>query len=120
MYVLFGIDGSDPALDALEVTVERARATGDDLTVAVYATGETEAGDVAARVRDRLATLSFEASVRVIEDDPGGRLVELADSNDYDRIVLPGSERSPMGKIRLDRVAEFVLLNAPASVTLLR
>lgn len=120
MYVLLGIDGNDPALEALERTVERARAAGDDLIVAVYATGEADPADAEAQIRDRLETLSFEAGVRLIEDDPGGRLVELVDSDDFDRIVIPGGHRSPLGKIRLDHVAEFVLLNANASVTLLR
>ena len=120
MKVLLGMGGREDGFAALEVTLSRTREAGDDLTVAVYATGEVDPAETAAEIRDRLETLSFEASVRPIEEDPGGRLVELVDSDDFDRIVLSGGQRSPLGKIRLDRVAEFVLLNANASVTLLR
>jgi nucleotide-binding universal stress UspA family protein len=53
-------------------------------------------------------------------EDPAGRLVELAETEGFDRIAIPGGERSPLGKIQLDSVAEFVLLNATTTVTLIR
>ena len=55
-----------------------------------------------------------------VEGDPGAMLVEIADGEGYDQIVLGGGERSPMGKIRVGQVAEFVVLNAETSVTLVR
>lgn len=119
MHLLFGIGDADDAMEALDATVERARAVGDTLTVAVY-DEEGAAEDIAASVRDRLATLEFEATVRTLDGEPGGQLVELADRDDVDRIVLPGGTRSPLGKIRLDRATEFVLLNANTTVTLIR
>mgnify|MGYP000406165093 CR=1 FL=1 len=122
MNLLLGIGASDDAGAALEAVVGRAREAGDDLTVAVYA-GDDEGDDVAAverRVRDHLAELGFEARVERVEGDPGSQLIELADAGDYDRLVIPGGTRSPMGKVRLSDAAEFVLLNARSSVTLLR
>jgi nucleotide-binding universal stress UspA family protein len=122
MKLLLGIGASDDAGAALEAVVGRAREAGDDLTVAVYA-GDGEGDGVAAverRVRDHLAELGFEARVERVEGDPGSQLVELADAGDYDRLVIPGGTRSPMGKVRLSDAAEFVLLNARSSVTLLR
>ena len=47
-------------------------------------------------------------------------LLELADDGGYDRIVLPGGRRSPLGKIQLGSTLEFVLLNAQTTVTLVR
>jgi nucleotide-binding universal stress UspA family protein len=119
MHLLLGVGDTDDGLRALETTVSRARDTGDDLTVAVYS-DDGSVDDLVASVRDRLDTLEFEAAVEVLEGDPGGQLVELAERDAIDRIVLPGGHRSPLGKIRLDRVTEFVLLNASISVTLLR
>jgi nucleotide-binding universal stress UspA family protein len=120
MHLLLGVGDADDGLRALEETVARARAAGDEVTVAVYSTDETSTDAVRAAVRDRLDDLEFDAAIETIEDDPTGRLVELSETADIDRIVLPGGERSPLGKIRLDRVAEFVLLNATTTVTLLR
>ncbi|MFB6298282.1 MAG: universal stress protein [Salinirussus sp.] len=123
MHVLLGVGAGDD-LSALDATVARAREAGDDLTVAVYAPDDDDGGgglDAAGdRVRKRLDELAFEAAIRRIEGDPGGRLVELAADEGYDRIVLPGGKRSPLGKITLGEVAEFVLLNARTSVTLIR
>lgn len=120
MKLLLGI-GADDDLSALDATVARAREAGDDLTVAVY----TEAGDgdslsTDGRVRSRLDELDFSAGVRQVQSNPGSRLVELAADGGYDRIVLSGGQRTPMGKISLGKTAEFVLLNARTSVTLIR
>jgi len=46
--------------------------------------------------------------------------VTIANQESFDRIVLGSGERSPLGKIQLGSVAEFVLLNAQTSVTLVR
>lgn len=120
MRVLAGIDGSDRGLETLDVAVERAQQAGDDLTVAVYAHDENSLADAEGAVRDRLATLGVDVPVEVIDGDPGSQLVELAEREDYDRIVLTGGRVSPLGKINLAGVHEFVLLNARATVTLIR
>lgn len=118
MRFLVGVDGSDRSLQALTEAVERAGA-GDSVTVAVYADGG-DIADVEARVSDRLSELDTRAEVRQLAGDPGSRLVDLAEREGYDRIVLAGGHRSPLGKIQLDSVVEFVLLNARTSVTLIR
>lgn len=120
MEVLLGLDGSTPAERALERTVERAREAGDSITVVVYA--GPEGADLAAleeRARDRLAAAGFEPDVRRLETDPGAGILELAEAG-YDSIVLGGGRVSPMGKIRLDEVLEFVIANARTTVTLVR
>jgi len=120
MQVLVGVGGGDHSFQALAETVERARTAGDDLTVAVYADGEHSLSEVRDRVHDRLDGLSAEAPIRTIEGDPGSSLVALAEDGEFDRIALAGGTRSPLGKIQLDPVSEFVLLNAPMTVTLIR
>ncbi|MFC7132905.1 MULTISPECIES: universal stress protein [Salinibaculum] len=120
MHILLGIGDADDGLRALERVVSRAQTAGDDLTVAVYGDGATPVDELVARVHDRLDDLDFDAAVEEVDGDPGGKIVELAEREAVDRIALPGGERSPLGKIRLDRVTEFVLLNASISVTLIR
>jgi len=118
MRLLVGVDGSDLSLEALAETVERARAD-DEVTVAVYTT-DGDPDDVGRRVSDLLEPRSVDATVRHLTGDPGSQLVELAERESHDRIVLAGGHRSPLGKIQLDSVVEFTLLNARTSVTLIR
>jgi nucleotide-binding universal stress UspA family protein len=122
MKLLLGVGAGDDAGAALEAVVSRAREADDDLTVAVYAGdgADRDVETVERRVRDHLDDLRFGARVEQVDGDPGSQLVELAETGDYDRLVIPGGTRSPMGKIRLSDAAEFVLLNARSSVTLLR
>jgi nucleotide-binding universal stress UspA family protein len=120
MRVLVGVDDRDHAISALDRTIQRARDAGDEVTVAVYTASGGQLDDVEQRVRDRLDAQSSDASVEPIETRAGSRLVELAEDGEFDRIVLPGGHRSPLGKIQLDSTTEFVLLNARTTVTLIR
>ena len=123
MNILLGVGGGDRSFRALEETVQRVRAAGDELTVAVYSDGEDDdrtLAAVATAVRERLEELDFEAPLRHIEGDPGSTLVAIAEDEGFDRIALAGGHRSPLGKIQLDPVSEFVLLNASTTVTLVR
>lgn len=121
MHILLGVGGNDLSFQALEETVQRARAAGDDLTVAIYSDEEgVSLSDIEDRVRERLDRLEFDAPVRQIEGSPGSSLLALAENEGFDRIALAGGERSPLGKIQLDPISEFVLLNATTTVTLVR
>jgi nucleotide-binding universal stress UspA family protein len=121
MNVLLGMGGSPDGFDALEETLARAREAGDDLTVAVLDTSEDyDVEAVAAKSRDRLAEAGVEAEVHRFAGHPGSQLTQLAEREGFDRIVIGGGQRSPMGKIELGEVAEFVLLNADTTVTLVR
>ena len=122
MQVLLGIGGSEDAFRALARTVERVRDTGDALTVAVLENPVVEAdlGAVADRVRAELEAADVEADVRELEGAPGPALVTLAETEGYDEIVLGGGQESPMGKIDVGRIAEYVVLNATVTVTLVR
>jgi nucleotide-binding universal stress UspA family protein len=121
MKVLFGLQANGDAR-ALEGIVDRIRSVEDDLTVAVLEDpdGEGSMADTEATVRDLLDGRLPGAEIRRVDGHPGSRLVEIAESEGFDRIVLGGGEQSPMGKIRIGSIAEFVLLNSHVSVTLLR
>ncbi|PSP44160.1 universal stress protein [Halobacteriales archaeon QH_10_70_21] len=122
MDLLLGIGDSEDSFRALEETIERAREAGDTLTIAIVEDpdSETGTGDVESRVDEALAEASVEAEVKTLTGHPGSQLLELAEREGYDRIVLGGGETSPLGKVQLGSVAEFVLLNARTTVTLVR
>lgn len=122
MKVLLGMGGSDDSFRALERTIERAREAGDELTVAVVENPESAPSpeEVEHRVRETLSDAEIDADVRLLEGHPGSRLAEHAEREGYGRIVLGGGETSPLGKVQLGSIAEFVLLNANTSVTLVR
>jgi nucleotide-binding universal stress UspA family protein len=122
MKLLLGIGGSDDSIRALERAVDRAAETGDDLTVAILRNPATEVDppEIESRVQAVLNEAGVEATIRHLDGDPGSELVDLAEREGYDRIVLGGGETSPMGKIKLGSIAEFVLLNSHVSVTLVR
>ena len=122
MKVLLGIGGSEDSLNALEKTVSRAVEAGDELTVAVVENPESdrEQSAVVAAAREALEEAGLPADVRELSGDPGSSIVELAEREEFDQIVLGGGERSPMGKIRLGHIAEFVIVNSRVTVTLVR
>ena len=122
MDLLLGIGGSEDSFRALEETIERAVEAGDALTVAIVENpeSETDIEEIRDRVEAALSAASFDAEVRTLSGHPGSQLLELAEREGYDRIVLGGGETSPLGKVELGSIAEFVLLNARTTVTLVR
>ena len=122
MDVLLGIVGSDESVRALRETIERTREAGDDLTIAIVE--KPEAGRSAAEVHDEAKALveeaEIDASFEQLEGDPGSALVEFAERGEFDQLVIGGGKQSPMGKIRIGPITEFVLLNATTSVKLVR
>jgi nucleotide-binding universal stress UspA family protein len=120
--LLLGVGGTDDGIRALEDTLDRVRETGDTLAVAVFENpaSESKPDEVEADVRERLAAAGVEASVHRLSGHPGSELIGLAEREGFERIVLGGGERSPMGKVQVGSVAQFVVVNAPVSVTLIR
>lgn len=121
MHVLVGVEGSDESRRALERTIDRAEEAGDELAVAVFAQGEQSLDDVEQFARNRLTETALPWSIeRVDEDHPASRIVELAEDGPYDQLAIGGGRRSPMGKLELGSITEFVLLNARLTVRLER
>lgn len=122
MKVLLGIGGSEDSMEALRRTVERAQGAGDDLTVAILDNPESDRtyDEIEAEVQATLDEAGCDADIRHLEGDPGSELVSAAELGDFDEVVIGGGQQSPMGKIRLGPIAEFVLLNSHVTVTLVR
>ena len=122
MNVLLGIGGTDESIRALEATIERTQTVGDDLTVAVVEKPEAKRSqeEMCEEARRRLEDADVDADVEALEGDPGSALVEFAERGEFDQLVIGGGTRSPMGKIRIGPITEFVLLNATTTVKLIR
>lgn len=122
MRVLLGVGGSSDSVAALDRTIERAEVAGDELTVAILDNPKSERSveRVTELARDRLDESPIDATIKQLNGDPGPALVELADKGDYEQVVLGGGKRSPMGKLTVGPIAEFVLMNGEVTVTLVR
>lgn len=122
MNVLLGIGGSEDSFTALEKALARVLEAGDTLTIAIVENPASDPtpGDIESRVGTALSEAGLDADIVRLEGHPGSRLTEYAEEGGFDRIVLGGGETSPLGKVQLGSIAEFVLLNATTSVTLIR
>ncbi|MDG5758795.1 universal stress protein [Natronococcus sp. A-GB1] len=122
MNVLLGLAGSDESITALRRTIERTDAVGDDLTVAVLEKADTERSqdEMYRQAEKLLSEADLDAEIERLEGDPGASLVNYAEQGEFDQLVIGGGTISPMGKIQLGSIAEFVLLNAPTTVKLVR
>lgn len=122
MRVLCGVGGAEDSVAALDRAVSRAVAAGDELTVAVVENPDSPraAETVVGLARERLAAAGLEPDLRRLSGRAGPALVELAERGGYDELVVGGGERTPMGKLTVGPIAEFVLLNGDVTVTLVR
>jgi len=122
MRTLLGIGGSEDSLYALEVAIDRAKEAGDDLTIAIVENPEASLteSEIRDRVAEALSDAEFDAEITALSGHPGSQLVDLAERGSFDRIALGGGETSPLGKVQLGEISEFVLLNAQTTVTLVR
>lgn len=121
MHVLVGVEGSEESRIALDRAVERAQAADDQLTVAVFTKEEQSIEAIESWVTDRLDAGGIDAEIERLETDhPASELVELAETGGFDQLVIGGGQQSPMGKLVLGSITEFVLLNAQLTVRLER
>ncbi|WP_135662969.1 universal stress protein [Halorhabdus rudnickae] len=122
MEVLVGVGGTGRSFEALESTVERAKQADDELTVAVF--DDPSAGLTRAQVRDRVREIVTERGVdpplMEVDGDPGSQLVQIAETGGFNQLVIGNGARTPMGKIQLDSIAQFVLFNSHVTVKLVR
>ena len=119
MNVLLGVGSPNDSPAAIERAIRRATRVGNELTVAIL-DPETATDELEATVTATLDEHDITASTRYVEGQPGSELVDIAESEGFDEIVLAGGQTSPMGKITIDKTVEFVVLNAHTTVTLVR
>lgn len=120
MKVLLGVGGGDDSRRALDRTVERTLEANDELTVGVFGSHGKPIADVERTVQRRLEEVDLDVEIRRIDEHPASKLIEIAETEGFDQLVIGGGQRSPMGKIELGSITEFVLLNAQVTVRLER
>ncbi len=142
MTVLVAYDGSDPAVAAVEYAIEEhADKEIVLLRVVEIASGMTDAGLnlIQERFREKPEKLRKEAREKVAEDisdlfedagleyetaivfgDPAREIVDYAEQNDIDQIVIGSHGRSGVSRILLGSVGEKVVRRAPMPVTVVR
>lgn len=122
MDVVVGLGVFEESVQALDRTIERARTADDSVTVAVLdvPTREQPLSTVVRRVREYLGDVDVPIDVRPLEGTPGPALVTFAEEGAFDQVVLANTKRTPMGKIQVSELTEFVLLNSQVTVILVR
>jgi len=137
MRVLVPVDGSDPADAALEYTLEQF---GDEEITALYVVdpvdgattwGPGSGDDWLAAAEERAEGLLEEAAARAagagvdIETDstvgrPARTIVEYADEEGFDHIVVGSHGREGISRVLLGSVAETVVRRSSVPVTVAR
>lgn len=126
MKILVGYEKSKVAEEALKVGLKQARAFKAELFIVTVLeqSRELQKDDIES-AEDRLEKLKrihniddlvceTDASVSVLS--PGEYLVEFAQDNSIDEIVIGVKRRSKVGKFVFGSNAQFVILNAPCPV----
>lgn len=138
MTILIAYDGSEPAQKAVDHAIaEHADKELILLRVVEVAGGATSAGfniikemlkertekgavEVPSRVKDKLDEAGIEFEVETVFGDPAEEIVEFAEENDIEQILIGNHGRSSVSRVLLGSVAEKVVRRAPMPVTVVR
>lgn len=138
MTILIAYDGSEPAQKAVDHAIaEHADKDVILLRVVEVAGGATSAGfniikemlkertekgavEVPSRVKDKLDEADIEFEIETVFGDPAEEIVEFAEENDIEQILIGNHGRSSVSRVLLGSVAEKVVRRAPMPVTVVR
>lgn len=120
MKVLYGLWDDERPRAGLATAARRAAGVGDEFVVGVVGNDGDPPEELIAYARATLSDAGLAPAVRTLSGDPAGRLVAVAEREGFDRIVLGGGGRSPLGKVAVDPTVQAVLLSSPVSVTVIR
>jgi len=126
MKILVGYEASKVAEAALNLAIKHARAFGADLSIVtcLEQSHDLQREDIEA-VEDKLEKLKLsfknddfncETHTMVSLLTPGEALVEFAQDNEIDLIILGVKKRSKVGKLVTGSNAQYVILSAPCPV----
>jgi nucleotide-binding universal stress UspA family protein len=127
MKILVGYDGSNMAKAALELAKERAKVRGAKIDVVncmeqsrnlEYEEIRKAEQNLEGEVHHILnpANVSYETHLLISGQEPGESLVEYAEQNKSDEIIIGIQRRSKVGKLMFGSTAQYVILNAPCPV----
>ena len=126
MKILVGYEESRVAEAALKLALKHARAFGADIFImtSLEQSHELQIDDIE-EVEDKLEELKIAYKIDDLHCEtyamvslltPGENLVEFAQENDIDEIVIGVKKRSKVGKLVFGSNAQYVILNAPCPV----
>ena len=126
MKILVGYEESRVAEAALKLALKHARAFGADIFIVTSLEQSHELGkeDIEA-VEDKLEKLKISLKIDDLHCEThamvslltsGEDLVQFAQENDIDEIVIGIKKRSKVGKLVFGSNAQYVILNAPCPV----
>lgn len=122
--ILVGTDGSPSARSAEHVATTLARASGAWLLIVSAYQGDAEAKTAAevavAESRRRAEAHGVQAGSAVVECEPAAALVDTAEREDADVIVIGDIGMGPGRRLRLGGVPDRISHTAPCSVLLVR
>jgi nucleotide-binding universal stress UspA family protein len=126
MKILVGYDGSNSAKDALHLAKKHAAAFDASVIIVTSLTG----GSVTHAVEVEHATEDLEAAKKVFDGDdiqcetkllvrgmtPGEDLVDFANEQAVDEIIIGIKRRSKVGKLLFGSNAQYIIIKAPCPV----
>lgn len=127
MKILVGYDGTNSAKEALEVAKKHAKAFNASVHIINSMTSGTE--NQQKKIDAAEEELSWAKSTFADDGIPvethllirglsaGEDIVQFAEENDIEEIVVGVKRRSRVGKMLLGSTAQFVIINAPCVVT---
>jgi nucleotide-binding universal stress UspA family protein/nitrite reductase/ring-hydroxylating ferredoxin subunit len=122
--ILLGTDGSPSARTAEQVATMLARAVGGGLLIVSAYQGDAGAKASAERTveetRPRVDADGVYVRTTVVEGEPAAALVETADREDADLIVIGDIGMGPGRRLRLGGVPDRISHTAPCSVLIVR
>ena len=130
MKILVGYDGSNAGKDAIELAISHAKAFKADIEVVASLIGgsATEVAEIRHAEEDmvyaknRIEKEGVACSTHVLIRNvaPGEDVVQFAEENNVDEIVIGIKRRSKVGKLLFGSNAQYIILNAPCPVVSVR
>lgn len=124
--VLVAVDGSELSMKALMLAADFAMRYGSKVTVAyVKPRGSEPLGDPIAKAKERLKSMPVAVSYKYLEYDPesespASALVKEVIEGGYDLVIIGARGRTALSELSIGSVALSVVVNAPASVLVVR
>jgi nucleotide-binding universal stress UspA family protein len=130
MNILVGFDGSNSADDALKFAKEHAMAFDAEVHVVTSMVGannnqydelqRTELGLEYAKTLLEENNIKCETHLLIRGLLPGEDLVQFAEDNQINEIIVGVRRRSKVGKLLMGSTAQHVILNAPCPVVTIK
>lgn len=117
--VLVGSDGTDRAGRAVQRAIEVAKALGASVTILGVGRGE-KLQSALERQREGLATDGVSIEVRVEDGNAAQVLIEVAEREGFDMLVLGNKGMSGMERLRLGAVPNKVSHHLPCSLLIVK